>query len=88
MYGCTYVHDEQCSGRPSVLAKTIAKVEQEQEMLEDRHVSVRKLCEQIPEISKSTIGNVAGEFYDKGIRKMAQRMKSASITTLITSKNS
>ena len=29
MYGRTDVHDEQCSGQPSVLAETIAKMEQE-----------------------------------------------------------
>ena len=75
MYGCTDVHDEQRSGRPSVLTETIAKVEQEQEMLEDRHVTVHELCERIPEVSKSMIGNMAGEFYDKGIWKMPQRMQ-------------
>ena len=47
MYGSTDVHDEQCSGRPSVLAETIAKVEQE--MLEYRRVTVRELCVWIPE---------------------------------------
>ena len=74
MYGCTDVHDEQRSGRPSVSAKTIAKVEQEQEMLEDECVTVRELYEWIPEV-KSTIGNVVGEFYDKGVRKMPQHMQ-------------
>ena len=61
------VYDEQCSGQPSVSAETIAKVKQQQEMLEDQHVTVRELCEQISEVSKSSIGNVTGEFYDKGI---------------------
>ena len=75
LYRCTDVHDEQRSGWPSVLAKTIAKVKQEKEMLEDRRVTVCELCEWIPEISKSTIGNVAGNFYDKFIRKMPQRMQ-------------
>ena len=56
-------------------AETIAKMEQEQEMLEDQRMAVRELCERIPEASKSTIGNVAGEFYDKGIRKMPQCMQ-------------
>ena len=37
-----------CSGQPSVSAETI--VEQEQEMVEDRHVTVRKLCERITEV--------------------------------------
>ena len=55
-----------------VLAKTIAKEEQEQEMLEDRGVTVRELYERRPEVSKSTLGNMAGEFYDKGIQKMPQ----------------
>ena len=75
MYGHTDVHDEQHSGRPSVSAKTITKMEQEQEMPEDQHVRVRNLCERIPEVSKSTIGNVAGEFYDKGVWKMPQCMQ-------------
>ena len=75
MYGCTDVHDEQHSGQLSISSKTIAKVEQEQEMLEDRCVIIRKLCKRIPEASKSTTGNMAGEFYDKGIRKMPQRMQ-------------
>ena len=57
-------------------------------MLEDRHVTVRELCERIPEVSKSTTGNVAGEFYDKGIRKMLQCMQNALIATVITLKNS
>ena len=48
MYGCTDIHDKQRSGWPLVLAKTIAKVEQE--MLEDRHVTVQELCERIPEV--------------------------------------
>ena len=50
------------------MAETIVKMKQEQEMPEDRR-------EWIPEVSKSTIGNVAGAFYDKGIRKMPQRMQ-------------
>ena len=47
MYGRTDVHNKQRSGRPSVLAETIAKVEQE--MSEDQCVTVCELCEQIPE---------------------------------------
>ena len=47
MYGCTDIHDEHCSGWPLVSIETIAKVEQE--MLENRSVSVHELCEQIPE---------------------------------------
>ena len=67
MYGRTDFQDKQRFGRPLVLAETIAKVEQEQEMFEDRHVTVHELCERIPEVSKSAIGNVSGDFYDKGI---------------------
>ena len=70
--------DVERSGQPSVSAKTIAKVEQEQEMLEDRRVTVHELCEWIPEVSKSMTGNMAGEFYDKGIRKMPQCIDSNS----------
>ena len=58
MYGCTDVHDEQRSGWPSVSVEPIAKEQQEQEMLEDRHVTVRELCERIPEVSKSTIDKI------------------------------
>ena len=47
MYGRTDIHNEQHSGRPLVSAKTIAKVEQE--MLEDQRVTIRELCELIPE---------------------------------------
>ena len=54
---CTDVHDEQRSGQPSVSAQSIAKVEQEQERLESQRVTVRQLCERIPEVSKSTIAN-------------------------------
>ena len=67
MYRRTNVHDEQHSGQPSVSAKTIAKVEKEQEIPEDRHMTVRKLCERIPEVSMSMTGNMAGEFYYMGI---------------------
>ena len=44
---CTDVHDEQHSGQPSVSAKKTAKVEQE--MPEDRHVTICELCEWICE---------------------------------------
>ena len=62
MYGHTDVHDEQHSGRASVLTETFAKVEQE--MLEDRRVTVRSLCKWIPEVSKSG-GRVLREGYMK-----------------------
>jgi hypothetical protein len=44
--GRTNVHDEQRFGRPSVSDKTIAK---------DRRVTVRELCEMIPDVSKICI---------------------------------
>ena len=56
---CTDVHDEQHSGLPSVLAETIAKVEQE--MHDDQHMTVCKLCEWILEVSKSTINKILTE---------------------------
>ena len=67
-------------GRPSVSTKTIAKVDKEQEMLEDWHVTVRELCERTPEVSNCTISNLAGEFYDKNIQKMPQRMRKCIAT--------
>jgi hypothetical protein len=51
--GRTDVHDEQRSGRPSVSDETIAKVEDT--MLKDRRVTVRELCEMIPDVSKTCI---------------------------------
>ena len=75
MYGPTDVHDEQCSGRPLVSDETNVEVEQEQEMLEDLHVRVRGVCKWIPEVRTSMIGNVAGELYDKGIRKMLKHVQ-------------
>ena len=68
---CTVVHDEQHSGCPSILAETITKFEQEQEMLEDWHVTVQELYIWFPDVSKSTIGNMVGELYDKVIQKNA-----------------
>jgi hypothetical protein len=47
----TDVHDEQRSGRLSVSEKTIAKVEET--MLKDRRVTVRELCEMIPDVRKT-----------------------------------
>jgi transposase len=47
------VHDEQCSGRPSVSVETIAKVKET--MLKDRRVTVREVCEMIPDVSKTCI---------------------------------
>jgi transposase len=53
----TDVHDEQCSGRPSVSDETIAKVEET--MLKDRRVTVRELCEMNPDVSKTCIATFA-----------------------------
>ncbi|UYV70372.1 hypothetical protein LAZ67_7002750 [Cordylochernes scorpioides] len=49
----TDVHDEPRAGRPSVSDETVAKVEAA--MLEDRRVTVRKLCDLVPDVSKTTI---------------------------------
>jgi transposase len=51
--GRTDVHDEQRSGRPLLSDETIAKVEET--MLKDRRVTVRELCEMIPDVSKTWI---------------------------------
>ena len=59
------VYDEQLSVRPSVLAKTVAEVEQE--MLEGRCVTVVSCANR-----SLNLRNMAGEFYDKGICKMPQ----------------
>ncbi|UYV62625.1 hypothetical protein LAZ67_2001351 [Cordylochernes scorpioides] len=52
----TDVHDEPRAGRPSVSDETIAKVEAA--MLVDRRVTVRKLCDLVPDVSKTTIDKV------------------------------
>ncbi|UYV71798.1 hypothetical protein LAZ67_9000444 [Cordylochernes scorpioides] len=49
----TDIHDEPRAGRPSVSDETVAKVEAA--MLEDRRVTVRKLCDLVPDVSKTTI---------------------------------
>ena len=64
MYRCIDIHDEQHSVQPSVSVETIAKVEQE--MLKDRHLTVRELCKQKNEV-KHYLRNVVGEFYNNGI---------------------
>ncbi|UYV76987.1 hypothetical protein LAZ67_14002718 [Cordylochernes scorpioides] len=55
----TDVHDEPRAGRPSVSDETIAKVEAA--MLEDRRVTVRKLCDLVPDVSKITIDKILRE---------------------------
>ncbi|UYV67791.1 hypothetical protein LAZ67_5002075 [Cordylochernes scorpioides] len=47
------------AGRPSVSDETIAKVEAA--MLEDRRVTVRKLCDLVPDVSKTTIDKILRE---------------------------
>ncbi|UYV76629.1 hypothetical protein LAZ67_14001524 [Cordylochernes scorpioides] len=67
--GRTDVHDEPRAGRPSVSDETIAKVEAE--MLEDRRVTVRKLCDLVPDVSKTTIDKILREHlgYSKNKRR-------------------
>ncbi|UYV68362.1 SLC18A1 [Cordylochernes scorpioides] len=55
----TDVHDEPRAGRPSVSDETIAKVEAA--MLEDRRITVRKLCDLVPDVSKTTIDKILHE---------------------------
>ncbi|UYV63137.1 hypothetical protein LAZ67_2003269 [Cordylochernes scorpioides] len=55
----TDVHDEPRAGRPSDSYEIIAKVEAA--MLEDRRVTVRKLCDLVPDISKTTIDKILRE---------------------------
>ncbi|XP_046399422.1 protein GVQW3-like [Ischnura elegans] len=57
--GRTDVHDEARAGRSSVSDETIAKVEAA--MLKDRRITVRELCEKIPEVSKTTIDKILTE---------------------------
>ncbi|UYV69465.1 hypothetical protein LAZ67_6003692 [Cordylochernes scorpioides] len=57
--GRTDVHDEPRAGRPSVSDETIAKVEAA--MLEDRRVTAWKLCDLVPDVSKTTIDNILRE---------------------------
>ncbi|UYV62773.1 hypothetical protein LAZ67_2001892 [Cordylochernes scorpioides] len=65
----TDVHDEPRAGRPSVSDETIAKVEAA--MLEDRRVTVRKLCDLVPDVSKTTIDKILREHlgYSKNKRR-------------------
>ena len=88
MYGRIDVHDEQHSGRPSVSAKTIAKVEQEQEMLEDRlwqfascvNRSLKSVRVRLATWQESSVTRVYEKYHST--------CKSASIVTMIMSKNS
>ncbi|UYV71458.1 hypothetical protein LAZ67_8003324 [Cordylochernes scorpioides] len=57
--GRTYVHDERRAGRPSVSDESIAKVEAA--MFEVRRVTAWKLCDLVPDVSKSTIDKILRE---------------------------
>jgi [histone H3]-lysine36 N-dimethyltransferase SETMAR len=75
--GRTDVHDEARAGRPSVSDETIAKVEAT--MLEDRRITVRELCEKIPEVSKTTIDKILTEHlgYSKVCARWVPKMLTA-----------
>lgn len=75
--GRTDVHDEARAGRPSVSDETIANVEAA--MLEDRRVTVRELCEKIPEVSKTTIDKILTEHlgYSKVCARWVPKMLTA-----------
>jgi hypothetical protein len=55
--GRTDIHDEQHSGQPSVSDETLVKVEET--MLNDQRVTVRELCEMIPDVRKTCIATFA-----------------------------
>ena len=75
--GRTDVHDDARAGRPSVSNETIAKVEAV--MLEDRRITVRELCEKIPEVSKTTIDQILSEHlgYSKVCARWVPKMLTA-----------
>ena len=52
-FGCTEIHDEQPSGRPSTWNEMVAKVEET--MHKDRRVSLDDLCDSIPKVSRTII---------------------------------
>ena len=78
---------EQNSGRPLVLAETVAKVEQDQEMLEDRHVTACELYERIPEV-RVRLGMWQESSMTRVNEKCHSVYKSASIAMMISLKNS
>lgn len=57
--GRTEIHDEQRSGRPSISDETVAKVEEN--MREDRRITLDALCILVPEVSRSTIHRILTE---------------------------
>jgi hypothetical protein len=66
----TDVHDEQRSGRPSLISHEIHQ-EIEEEIRAKRRVTVRELHHIIPEVSKTTIHEVVTE--KLGYRKLCAR---------------
>jgi len=72
--GCTEIHDEERSGKPSISDETVAKVEQI--MRQDRRITLDDLCILIPEASRSTIGRTFTEKleYQKVCARWVPRM--------------
>lgn len=70
--GHTGVHDEKRSGWPSVSDETIAKVEET--MLKGRRVTVRELCEMIPDVNKTYKILIDHLGYSKVSARWVQRM--------------
>jgi len=72
--GRTNVHDEPRAGRPSISDETVAKVEQL--MLEDRRITVRELCDIIPDVSTFTVHKILTETlaYHKVCARWVPRM--------------
>jgi transposase len=71
--GRTDVHDEQWSGRPSLISDDLLH-EIEGEIRANRRMTIRELHYIIPEVSKTTIHEVmtwfkelAADFYDSGV---------------------
>ncbi|XP_023213404.1 putative uncharacterized protein FLJ37770 [Centruroides sculpturatus] len=55
--GCTDVHDEARSGQPSVVNDSlVAKVNEK--ILENRHFTIRLLCDEFPQISKTVLHDI------------------------------
>ncbi|XP_039602163.1 histone-lysine N-methyltransferase SETMAR-like [Polypterus senegalus] len=57
--GRTEIHNEQRSGRPSISDETVTKVEEN--MCEDRRITLDALCILAPEVSRSTIHRILTE---------------------------
>ncbi|GBN84032.1 hypothetical protein AVEN_31325-1 [Araneus ventricosus] len=55
--GCTSVHDEARSGRPSVVSDgLVAKVNVK--ICENRRITIRMLCDEFPQISKTVLHEI------------------------------